>query len=101
MGKRTFRHYTAEFKQEAVKLALASPSIGSAAKDLGLPEATLYNWVATAKKQGEVISVSSSEPMKIGEIIKENQDLKKRLARLEQEKAILKKAAAYFARELE
>jgi len=36
----------------------------------------------------------------MGKLIEENQQLKKRLARLEQEKAILKKAATYFAKEL-
>ena len=48
------RGYTAEFKSEAVKLALNSPSVVSAAKSLGMPEATLHTWVQKAKSQGEV-----------------------------------------------
>ncbi len=101
MSKRTFRNYTPEFRQEAIKLALNSSSVVSAAKDLGILAATLYSWIENAKKRGEVVSNSSSEPIKISEIIKENQELKNRLARFEQEKTILKKAAAYFASVLE
>jgi len=100
MTKKT-RKYTPEFKREAIHLALSSPSVLSAAKDLGMPEATLHTWVDKARKSGEVIHPSAKQPVNIGELIEENQHLKKRLARLEQEKAILKKAATYFAKELE
>ena len=39
------RSYTSEFKREAVKLALNSTSVLSAANDLGMPDATLHTWV--------------------------------------------------------
>ena len=94
------RKYTDEFKREAVKLALNSSSVLSAAKDLDMPEATLHTWVQKAKRSGEFVDPSTEQPINIGEVIEENQQLKKRLARLEQEKAILKKAATYFAKEL-
>ena len=95
------RKYTPEFKREAVQFALNAPSIVSAAKDLGIPEATLHTWVYKAKRSGESVDMATNQPINIGEVIQENQALKKRLARLEQEKAILKKAATYFAKELE
>lgn len=101
MSKRVTRSYTKEFKQESIRLALNSPSVVSVAHDIGIPAATLHSWIYKAKQRGEVPSPASAEPVNIGEVIKENQELKKRLARLEQEKAILKKAAAYFAKELE
>jgi len=94
------RSYTREFKREAVELALNSSSIVQAAKDLGMPEATLHTWVQKAKKMGECINPETDKPVHMGKLIEENQQLKKRLARLEQEKAILKKAATYFAKEL-
>lgn len=94
------RSYTDEFKQEAIKLALSSESVASAASALGIPDGTLHTWVKKAKQLGEVASIAPGETVNIGEIIEENQELKKRLARLEQEKAILKKAATYFAKEL-
>lgn len=94
------RQYTSEFKQEAVKLALNSPSVLSAARDLGVPEATLHTWVQKAKLSGDSVDPDSQKQINVGDLVKENLELKKRLARLEQEKAILKKAATYFAREL-
>lgn len=95
------RSYTKEFKREAVQLALNSPSVQSAAKALGMPEATLHTWVQKARRSGEVFDPITEKTVDTGELVKENQQLKKRLARLEQEKAILKKAATYFAKELE
>lgn len=77
-----------------ISLALNSPSISRAAHDLGIPEATLHCWVRRAKSCGEALSPGIAEPINIGNVIKENQELKRRLACLEQEKAILKKAAA-------
>jgi transposase len=101
MSTKVTRSYTKEFKQEAIRLALNSPSIAGAARDIGIPSPTLHNWVYKAKRNGEVPSPTSSGTINVGDVIKENQELRKRLARLEQEKAILKKAAAYFAKELE
>ena len=96
------RHYSKEFKEEAVKLALSSVSVTSAAKELGIPDATLHTWVHTAKSQGNrsIEHNGRVDHVNVGQLINENQALKKRLARLEQEKAILKKAATYFAKEL-
>lgn len=94
------RSYSPEFRQEAVQLALHSSSVLSAARDLGMPEATLHTWVQKAKQQGIEIDPRSNAAVNVGDLVKENLELKKRLARLEQEKSILKKAATYFAKEL-
>ena len=99
------RHYTEEFKQESVKLAISSPSVSGVAKELGIPDATLHTWVQKAKRTGlqaaPAQSQDPSQPVNVGELVKENQRLHKELSRLKQEKTILKKAAAYFAREHE
>lgn len=97
------RHYSKEFKEEAVKLALSSVSVIAAAKELGIPDATLHTWVHKAKTQGDCSIENNGrvDHVNVGQLINENQALKKRLARLEQEKAILKKAATYFAKELD
>ena len=97
---RNNRTYPAEFKQEAISYALGSPSIVQASEDLGIPEATLYNWVKKAKESGEQVIPDSGEMVNVGDLVKENLKLKQQLAKLEQEKAILKKAATYFAKEL-
>lgn len=98
MSKRT-RRYTAEFKQEAVKLALNSSSISSAAKDLGIPEPTLHVWVAKLKHATSTSKVAIHQDT--ATLLEENRRLIKENIRLKQEKDILKKAAAYFARESE
>ncbi len=54
------KKYTAEFKQEAVKLALKSPSISKTAKELGIPMASLHTWVNKLKN---IKSQSVSSPL--------------------------------------
>lgn len=97
------RKYSHEYKSEAIKLALSSDSVSAVAHSLGMPEATLHSWVAKAKAQGNVRIASTGgevNHVNVGDVLAENDRLKKQLLRLEQEKAILKKAAAYFAKEL-
>ena len=100
---RSIKSYTNEFKDESVKLALSSGSVSATARDLGIPLATMHTWVAKAKHSGEVAIPNANgviNNVNVTEVINENLELKKRVARLEQEKAILKKAATYFASEL-
>lgn len=100
---RVNKSYTSEFKDGAIKLALSSVSVTQAAKDLGMPEATLHTWVNKAKQSGSAavkMPDGAVNNVNVSAVINENVELKKRVARLEQEKAILKKAATYFATEL-
>ena len=60
-----------------------------AAKDLGLQESQLYGWCAKAKLLGQ-----TSEEQRLQQ--SEHARLKREVARLEEENAFLKKAAAYF-----
>ena len=95
--------YTAEFREEAIKLALDTSSICRAAKDLGIPVSTLHNWV-NPSKGSQVLSTNGTANGKpiinLEQVLEKNRQLQKRIARLEQEKSILKKAATYFAKEL-
>src|SRR5947208_10783526 len=98
MSKR-YRKYSLEFKQESVKYALSSPSICKAAKELGIPEPTLHQWVAKLKHaSSKTKGIVNQDTAKL---LEENRRLVKENERLKQEKEILKKAAAYFARESE
>jgi len=98
MSKR-LRKYTREFKEEAVKLALQSPSIAEVGKSLGLPVATLYSWVSKLKGVS-LNTASTGAPRDASSLYEENRRLHKELAKLMEEKAILKKAAAYFAQDV-
>lgn len=96
--ERSVRKYTQEFRQEAVKLALQKPSVSDAAKSLGIPTATLHSWVNSLKRQSKVNNVSATD-VDMSAILAKNRRLNKELAILKEEKEILKKAAAYFARD--
>ncbi len=90
--------YTREFRQEAVKLVMEEGlSWGEAARRLSLPTSTLANWVKAAKagKLGDI--GKSYRPLT--EIEMELARTKKELAEVKMERDILKKAAAYFAKE--
>ena len=89
------REYTTEFKELAVKRVKAGQSAGAVAKDLGLIEQTLRNWVkaaAAGKLNGAGAKAVTPEQMELSRLRTEN-------VRLKRECEILKKATAYFARE--
>jgi transposase len=90
--KATRRRYSAEFKVEALGLA-EQVGMAGAAKQLGLHESQLYAWRKKARYE-----TSRSEAEK--ELAIENARLKRQLAKKDEELAILKKAAAYFAKSL-
>jgi transposase len=90
--------YTREFRQEAVKLVMEEGlSWGEAARRLSLPTSTLANWVKAAKagKLGDV----GKKYRPLTEVEMELARTKRALAEVKMERDILKKAAAYFARE--
>ena len=90
--------YTREFRQEAVKLVLEEGmSWAKAAQRLSLPTSTLANWVKAAKagKLGDV----GNNYRPLTEVEMELARTRKELAEVKMERDILKKAAAYFARE--
>jgi transposase len=102
MGKK-LRTYTSEFKNEAIKLALDTSSVGIAAKDLGIPVSTLHAWIKQSHMNPADLKVDNQpneNKINIKILLDKNRELQKRISRLEQEKSILKKAATYFAKEI-
>jgi transposase len=88
------RTYTEDFQRDAVKLALRSASISSTAKELGIPVGTLHTWLRNASK-----TTKNDKNTSTFDLTEELHKLRKENARLREEKEILKKAAAYFARD--
>lgn len=87
--------HPAEFRRRAVELARQrSKSIAELAKDLGISESCLRNWLAQADvdESGSQTRLTSAEKKELAELRKDKR-------RLELEVEILKRAAAYFARE--
>ena len=90
--------YTREFRQEAVKLVTEEKlSLPEAGRRLSLAPSTLAYWVK-AYKEGKLGEIGKAQKplteveMELARVKKENSELK-------MEQDILKKAAAYFARE--
>lgn len=89
------RLFTPEYKNEAAKMVVElSRSIASVARELGLNEQTLRNWVNAYRRAhaDEEPPLTLPERARLRELEKENREL-----RLEKE--FMGKAAAFFARE--
>jgi transposase len=90
--------YTKEFREEAVKLVMEEKlSWTEAAHRLSIPVSTIGNWIK-AYKSGKLGNIGQSY-RPLTEIEIELARTKKELAEVKMERDILKKAAAYFAKE--
>ncbi len=90
--------YTKEFREEAVKMVTEEKlSLPEAARRLSLPPSTLATWVK-ASKVGRLGEVGKTQ-RPLTEIELELARTKKELVEVKMERDILKKAAAYFAKE--
>ena len=91
------RAFTPEFKQEAVKLVLEQGlTAAQAARELGVGEIVLGRWLQLAR--------DGVEKSRAGEVLTESEHgelkrLRSENAVLRKEREILKKAAAFFAKE--
>ena len=91
--KRRRAKYTLEFKLEAVRLVKGGQDTAVTARVLGIPKATLGNWIRASEKgelQGAGERPVSAEQMELARSRGE-------LARVRMERDFLKKATAYFA----
>jgi transposase len=92
---RTRPPYSEEFKRETIELVgISSKSQRQIAEDLGISDVTLRNWVKQAERdEGKrADGLSTDEREELARLRRENQTLR-------MEREILKKAAAFFARE--
>ena len=89
-----YKKYTQEYRDEAVKMVLENDQpIAKVARDLGINEGTLGNWVSKYRREHPVSEeLSLPDRARLRELERENREL-----RLMND--FLKKAAAYFARE--
>jgi len=88
--------YTLEFKLEALRRVRGGEAVRKVAREIGVPEQSIRNWVK-AQAEGRLGGAERGKPitpeqMEISRLRAEN-------ARLKMEMEIVKKAAAYFARE--
>jgi transposase-like protein len=84
-----------KFKERAVQLSKELGNVAAAAKELNLGYSLLHSWIraadaASAKGKGLALAIEEREKM---------ERLRKRLVEAEEELEVIKKAAAYFAKE--
>ena len=92
--KRSYKQYSQEFKAEAVALVLEQGySVPEAAKSLGIAANMLYRWkeLHEQRLEGNVLAEDERAELK---------RLRKEVKELRMEKEILKKASAFFAKEM-
>ncbi len=96
MGRRKRRKFTSEFKAEAVRLCgVGDRSVGQVARDLDLTETALRAWLRQAETnagKGTPGALTTTERDELAQLRRDNK-------RLLMEREILKKAAAFFAKE--
>lgn len=90
------KRFDQQFKEEAVRLVLElKRPVAAVARELGIHENTLYKWISQYKKHKENAFPGSGNLRPEDE---ENRRLRKMVADLQEENAILKKATAIFAK---
>lgn len=89
------KRYSPEFKQEAVRqVTERGYAVSDVAERIGVSSHSLYKWIRAAEP-------ATAEVSELAQARLENQKLKAENRRLQEERDILKKAAAYFARDPE
>lgn len=107
-----YRSYPPEFRSEAVALMRRRDcSYAEVAQELGVNQHTLRGWYMAdvmarkkskaPKKPAVEASAGETPEEKMHRLERENAKLRKQVERLEEDRAILKKAAAFFAKENE
>ena len=98
--RKPYNTYTKEFKLEALRMMDESDRPASEiAMKLGIRRNQLYKWKEQLKKKGDVASTKKGRPKK--EDQSELSKVKQELKRVQEENEILKKAAVFFAKQLD
>jgi transposase len=92
--KRSYKQYPKEFKEEAVALVRDQGySVAEASKSLGVATNLLYRWKGQQEQLSTNQGLAEAERTELQRLRKENKELR-------MEKEILKKASAFFAKEM-
>lgn len=91
LEKKPRKKHSAEFKDRALEMA-SRVGVAQAARDLGIDSSMLYGWRSQRRSAGDSFERNKIDQAELARVKREN-------ARLAEENAFLKKAAAYFAKE--
>ncbi len=97
MSQKIRKEYTTQQKAEAVEIVLTTrQSVRQVARNLGIAESSLSRWVREHNGKSTPQPPGSLTPDERQELVQ----LRRQVKRLEMEREFLKKAAAFFAREV-
>jgi transposase len=100
--KRSYRRHTTEFKQQAVAMVLEEKKRkAEVARDLDVSDSLLDEWIRKYRETGFPKGPDSGKRQEPDAVAKRIRELEKELERVKMERDILKKAAAYFAKDSE
>lgn len=91
--------YNEEFKKQLVKEYIQGKSYSTLEKEYGIAKSTLSGWVKKYSEECQLLQPHATTTSVFSP--KEIQELHKRITELEKENLFLKKAAAFFAREVD
>jgi len=94
-----------EFRRDVIAVARqGEQSIAAVARSFGISESCLNRWLKIADREDGLTGRTSSAPVPAsgsgGDLEAENRELRRRAKQLEQENEILRRATAYFARDV-
>ena len=95
--------FPTEFRRDVIAVARqGDQSIAQVARSFGVSESRLARWLKIADPEGGLAGCASSPSAAGGggDLDTENRELRKRTKQLEQENEILRRATAYFARDV-
>lgn len=91
------RTYAPEFRESSVKLAIESKNpITQTARELGVKPSTLHTWISKHSNSKSSVIIKNDDPLQL-----ELKRLKKENIQLTLERDILKKATAFFAKQVQ
>jgi transposase len=89
-----------EFRRDVIAVARqGDQSVAAVARSFGVSESCLQRWLKIADREDGLAGTASSAESG-GDLEAENRELRKRAKQLEQENEILRRATAYFARDV-
>ena len=94
--------FPAEFRRDVIAVARqGDQSIAQVARSFGVSESCLSRWLRIADREDGISTDTTAPPTRPdGDLEAENRELRKRTKHLEQENEILRRATAYFARDV-
>ena len=92
------KHFEPEFKRKIVRLHLEDGrTIRALAAEFDVSKASISNWINQYREECQ----TNEEAQADYDFMKENLELKRQLRELQKENDFLKKAAAFFAKEID